>query len=283
VALPELKRTEYLKTKFEFGNPDFASVLDELSLWSARFGLLMLNQLEPVAGLEVLDLGCGTGFPLFELAQLYGNSCHFVGADVWQKGLDRAAFKRSIFGLKNVDLVLFDGLHFPFAEAQFDLIVSNLGLNNFEAPEAVLAECARITKPQGRLVLTTNLVGHYQEFYEVYRQVLVELGLSQALPGLDANEQHRGTKASVTTQVEQAGFHPVKLVEDQFQVRFLSGSALLWHWLTRIGFLGGWQEVVDIADRDRVFSTLEKRLNEVAQTQGYLTMTVPMFYLEAQR
>jgi hypothetical protein len=65
-------------------------------------------------------------------------------------------------------------------------------------------------------------------------------------------------------------------------MHFLDGTSLLNHVLTRIGFLTGWQGVVDETDRDLLFDILEQELNDIATNQGYLTMTVPMLYVEAQ-
>jgi hypothetical protein len=61
----------------------------------------------------------------------------------------------------------------------------------------VLRTCVRVMKPAGKLVLTTNLVGQMQEFYEVYWAVLHELGLVDRLTALDAHVHHRATIASV--------------------------------------------------------------------------------------
>ena len=66
---------EYLRLPFEGSHSDIASVIDECSLWAVRFGLILLDHLELRPHLTILDLACGTGFPLFELAQLYGRTC----------------------------------------------------------------------------------------------------------------------------------------------------------------------------------------------------------------
>jgi len=52
----------------------------------------------------------------------------------------------------------------PFANAQFDLITCNPGLNNFVDPPAAVAECFRVAKPTGRVAFTTNIQGHMGEF-----------------------------------------------------------------------------------------------------------------------
>ena len=56
-----------------------AEIYDETSFWSARFGGLLFDHLELHRGIRGLDVGCGTGFPLIELANLHGTSSHFTG------------------------------------------------------------------------------------------------------------------------------------------------------------------------------------------------------------
>ena len=84
----------------------------------------------------------------------------------------RAKFKLSAYGLHNVEFVETDAAHMPFEEPQFDLIISNLGINNFEDPAGVLAECFRVTKPGGRIALTSNIKGHMEEFYSVFKKII---------------------------------------------------------------------------------------------------------------
>jgi ubiquinone/menaquinone biosynthesis C-methylase UbiE len=58
--------------------------------------------------------------------------------------------------------------------------VSNLGVNNFDNAEPVLRECQRVLRPTGRLLISTNLVGHMAEFYDAYRHVLTAMDLPTA-------------------------------------------------------------------------------------------------------
>src|SRR5262249_24079573 len=136
--------TDFLNIRTDLSDPAVVSAIDEASLWAARFGLFMLEELELQKGLDVLDLGCGSGFPLFELAHAHGQSCRFVGLDIWPQAINRARQKLGVHRLENVALVLADGSRLPLADRAFDLIVSNLGLNNFADPPVVAAECARV-------------------------------------------------------------------------------------------------------------------------------------------
>jgi ubiquinone/menaquinone biosynthesis C-methylase UbiE len=275
--------TDFLAPGLDAGDPAFASAFDELSFWSSRFGTLLFRHLDLAPDLRILDLGCGTGVPLLELAHVHGESCRLVGVDVWTQALARAETKRRAHRLARVRLVQADGAALPFAGARFDLIVSGLGVNNFADPGAVLAECARVARRAARLVLTTNLEGHLREFYAAYRDTLEALGLTRHLPRLEANERHRGTVESVSRLCEEAGFRVTRRIEDRFTLRYLDGGALLRHPLTRYGFLEGWRRVVDPAEEATVFAALQRRLDDVARRDGELRMTVPMLYLEARR
>lgn len=274
--------TEYLESSGLL-DPNVSSAFDELSFWSARFGTLLFQHLELCRGIRVLDVACGTGFPLCELSQVHGGSCDFTGVDIWKEALDRARIKIKTYGLQNAKLASADAAHLPFPDRTFDLVISHLGINNFADQRAALVECFRVARFKARLVLTTNLKGHMQEFYEVYREVLQALGLEKYWGRLAQNEDHRGTCESFTRLVQESGFRVSKFVEDQFTFRFVDGSALLRHFLTRIGFLQGWRSVVDPTDEEVVFQSLEEALNRVSQQQGGLNLTIPMLYLEAQK
>jgi arsenite methyltransferase len=275
--------TDYLDQPIDFNNSTIAAAFDEVSFWAAHFADLIFRHLELRHNINALDIGCATGVPLIELAQMHGATCQFTGVDIWQEALDRAQFKLDAYGLTNVKLLKIDGNSLPFPDAHFDLIVSNLGVNNFDNPQAMLAECARVAKPNARIVITTNIVGHMQEFYEVYRAVLQDFGNAEYLERLDANIAHRGTRASHVQLIESGGFHISKVIEDSFAFRYLDGSAFLRHWFVRLGFLEAWQKVVDKADERAIFTDLEARLNTLAQEHSELKLTIPMLYVEAQR
>lgn len=262
----------YLTRKIDLD--DLAPVFDEVTLWGARFLIHLLDRIELRPGIRALDLGCATGVPLIELANVHGPSSRFTGIDIWSGALRRAQKKIAFQGLGNVDLALADGHKLPFRDRVFDLLVSSLGINNFDDPDAVFRECARVSRPGARLVLTTNVRGHMREFYDVFRALLAERW-PQHLDRLEENEAHRGTPESIAARLEAAGFRVTRSEVGTFTFRFLDGSTLLRHPLV-YWFLLGWRAVVDSGEEQEVFAALEERLNGM----GELRMTVPMLYLE---
>ena len=273
----------YLEKNYDFTDPEVASIIDELSLWSSYFVRLLLDNVEMRPHLKVLDIGFGTGVPLLELAQRLGNTCQVVGIDSWGAAVERAKWKQQIHGISNVEILEGDATNMPFNAEQFDMIVSNLTINNLENPDELLSECYRVLKPGGKIYLTTNVVGHYREFYDVYETVLKDLKKKHLLPALRAQENHRGTLESIRELLENSRFSITKILKDRFHWRYLDGSAMLRHSLTVFGFLNGWKSILNGEDIELVFTKIEEKLNEISAEEGELKMSIPMLYLEGMK
>jgi SAM-dependent methyltransferase len=168
----------------------------------------------------------------------------------------------------------------PFDNATVDLIVSNLGINNFDNPAEVFKECARVLKSGGQLAITTNLKGHWQEFYDVFAETLKQLDKTDILPALDAHVEHRGSVDSISTMFTDAGLMPRRHFEEKFEMRFLGGTALLNHSFVKLGWLGSWKDMIPGSDQRMFFNRLEENLNRYAADNGGLSLTVPMAYIE---
>lgn len=279
--IEKMKRLDYLEKGYDLSDIRSADLLDDLTCWSARFGNVLLDNIPLQANIKVLDLACALGFPLIELAHMFGPSCQFVGVDLWVQALYRAEAKRQLHGLDYVTVMAANGEQLPFIDASFDMVVSNLGINNFEHLDWVLNEINRVLKVDGKLIVTTNLNGHMKELYQVLHEIIAQFNNQNYLERLSVNEHHRGTSAGFSEILNKQGFKVTKVIKDHFQMRYLDGSALLRHSLTRVGFLGSWRAIVDTQDEESLFTQLETRLNDLAAKDGILVMTVPRLYLEA--
>lgn len=263
---------------FDWADPAIADAYDELSLWSAMAGQVLLRHVPLAPRLAALDVGCGTGFPAIELAERLGPTSTVCGVDPWAVALDRARRKVSIRAVPNVTFVRADGSAMPFADRSFDLIVSNLGVNNFENPAAAFAECRRVARPGARLALTTNLQGHMAEFYTIFRSVLP----AEATAGLDRHIDGRATVERVRELLQAAGFDVVRTERETAMMRFADGAALLHHSFIRLGFLPSWWKLVAAEQRAAVFERLEAALDAHAAARGSLDLSIPLAYVEAR-
>ncbi len=278
--------SDYLDFQIDYSDPQVVSVYDQQPLWSAMFGLMLFERVPMRRGMVALDIGYGTGFPLLELAQRLGDSCKVYGIDPWEAARRRAELKARMWQVNNVEMLTGDASAMPFPDGMFDLLVTNLGVNNFADPLAALKECGRVAKAGARLALTSNLQGHMQEFYAIYEATLRQLGRVERIEALRAHIAHRATVAGLKNLFQQAGFRVANVHEQTGILRYLDGSALLRQAFIKMGFLDAWVGVLEPATRaekEEVFTCLEKNLNQYAHEKGELALTIPMVYMEAER
>jgi SAM-dependent methyltransferase len=108
----------------------------------------LLDLAGDVAGLDVLDLGCGPGITTAEL----------VGRGARVTGLDRsAALLEHARARSDADLLVHDLADpLPLPDSAFDLVVSGLVLHYLEDWSAVLGEVHRVLRPGGRFVASVH-------------------------------------------------------------------------------------------------------------------------------
>ena len=110
-----------------------------------------LAALAPAPGAYVLDIGCGTGLMLTELSAAVGPKGHVAGVDLSEDMLTRA--REACSDLDNVTVKTAPADQLPFEDASFDGIVSVQVFEYIADLTPVLAECRRVLKPGGTLVV----------------------------------------------------------------------------------------------------------------------------------
>jgi SAM-dependent methyltransferase len=165
-------------------------------------------------------------------------------------------------------------------DEQVDLVTSNLGVNNFEEKGKVYSEIRRILKKGGRLCITTNPIGTFQELFELFDTVLNEMGLQAERKTLSDSIQHRNMEQGIIAELEKADLQFVKSKSDTTNFRFVDGEALLDHSLIRIGFREYWEEMIPEGDRSEFFERVVSRIDAIVEREGTFSMKVPILYLE---
>jgi SAM-dependent methyltransferase len=97
----------------------------------------------------VLDVACGLGFDVIELAQRH-SAARFVGVDIGEGFLEIARERAK--GLANAEFVRCDSGRLSFAARTFSAARIDRALQHIAQPEATVADMARVVALGGRLV-----------------------------------------------------------------------------------------------------------------------------------
>src|SRR6266542_3006777 len=108
-----------------------------------------LGRLEP--GERVLDLGCGAGTDSLVAARMVAPAGHVVGIDMTHEMLDKARRGAAEMGAENVEFVEGEAEQLPFADASFDVVISNGVIDLIPDKDAVFSELHRVLTPGGRI------------------------------------------------------------------------------------------------------------------------------------
>ncbi len=279
-----LVMSKYLNHKFSVEDKELVSIVDELPLWSAPFGLSLLDTVIIKKGMNVLDIGSGTGFPLIELAQRLGESSRVFGVDPWKEANERAEAKIKKYRLRNVEVINGTAEKLPFDDSYFDLIVSNNGVNNVEDLNQTLKECCRVSKSGAQFVFTMNLENTMLEFYEVLE---AELTRENCKDAGDRIKKHIYSKRKPLAEIKRLlienGFEIKEIKEDGFNLGFTDGTSMFNYSLIKYWFLDSWKNLVEEKIQEEVFDAVEEKLNVAAQEKGELILSVPYATIDCKK
>jgi ubiquinone/menaquinone biosynthesis C-methylase UbiE len=104
-------------------------------------------------GQMILDVGCGTGEDVRNLAELVGSTGKVVGVDKSATMIATARERSGGFGAP-LDFQQADITQLPFADATFDGVRTERVFQHLSDRRAALAELVRVTKPGGHIVVT---------------------------------------------------------------------------------------------------------------------------------
>ena len=253
---------------------------DELPYWSAPFGLTLINSLKIKNGINILDIGSGTGFPLIEIAQMYGVSSQIYGIEPRQDVINIINKKIKLQNIKNATVKKCKAERMPFSDEFFDLIVSNNGINNVDDEIAVLSECFRVSKKGAQFYITLNLPGTMKEFYNILFQSLLESNMQETVNDIKKLiGKKRKAIAYWKAAIINAGFKEITVKKNQFYYRYADGTSFLNSWFVREAYINPIKAIVSNELIENVLSNTEKTLNCFSSKNGELRMSIPFVCL----
>jgi len=274
----------YLQSSYSLDDAETVSVIDELPLWSAPFGLKLLDKIKYRKNITALDIGSGLGFPLLEVAMRLGNSCKIYGIDPWEVAVERIKTKINVYGITNTEINTGVAEKIPLPDNSVDLVLSNNGLNNVTDLKKVIREISRVSKTGSQLVFTYNTDRTMIEFYSVMEDVLREKNL---FAEIEAMKKHINKKRRPVDEykflLEENGFAIKEILRDEFSLLYTDGTTMLNHFLIKLAFIESWKEIIPEEKQDEIFTEVEEHLNKLSEIEGVLKLTVPYVLIDCEK
>jgi ubiquinone/menaquinone biosynthesis C-methylase UbiE len=136
----------------------YASLVENATAPYARYIGLAVAQLPLANSVRVLDIGAGPGVASLVVARRLGARGHVTATDFSAGMVERCAEAIRAGGLDaTVEARVADALALPFADASFDLVISNFAVGILRDAESARAwsEAWRVVAPGGHLLVTS--------------------------------------------------------------------------------------------------------------------------------
>ena len=99
----------------------------------------------------ILDYGSGAGFDLFVASSLVGETGRVCGVDLTEQMVERSRNNLADAHISNVEIRKVDSENIPYADATFNVVISNGVINLSPGKNVCFREIYRVLKPGGRL------------------------------------------------------------------------------------------------------------------------------------
>jgi ubiquinone/menaquinone biosynthesis C-methylase UbiE len=220
---------------------------DEIApVWGARFGKMLLRNLSVPQKGQVLDVSCGTGYPTIEILRRMSEGSRLIAIDASSAMLDVARRKVADLGPLGKKGVFFRTESavpkLSFADEVYDLVVCNLGLGEMPSLEVALRDFARVAKIGGEVRCTLPVAGSFQEFHDLYREVLIKHDKPEALERLERHIARYPTVEHVERCMKAANLDG-GLEYEEFSLLFKSSREFFFAPVIEYGPLAEWKEI----------------------------------------
>jgi ubiquinone/menaquinone biosynthesis C-methylase UbiE len=277
-------KPDYMSSEFNFSTKLNAGMLDELPLWSAPFGLKLLDLVDYGKPVKALDLGFGSGFPLLELAQRLGTRSFVYGIDPWKPSHLRTKQKIGFYNIKNTELLNCAAEKIPLKNGIIGLVVSNNGINNVRDINAVFSELNRVCRKNACFIASLNTGGTMVEFYDKLIKVLNENNMQREISKVKAHIKFKRMPLFILKRLFTSNGFSIKYIyRSRFSLKFSDPESFFSHSLIKVGFLESWNNLVPAGKRKFIFSRIINLLNKDAERRGYIEMTVPYVVIKSYK
>jgi SAM-dependent methyltransferase len=234
-----------------------------LPIWAQRFGRLILRGLEIPPKATILDATCTTGYPALEIARRMDEQSRLIAIDDSSAFLDVARQKAADLAGRRVFFRTERARpRLPFATDVFDIVFSNLGLGEATSPTRTLRDYTRVAKLGGRILATLPLAGSWQEFTDLFREVLVKHDKTALLARLDRWVAALPDPATAESWLSAAGLDEPQVEIEEFRLLFRSAREFFFAPVVEFGPLPDWKAIAGTgSDLQEVFWHIKEAID----------------------
>ncbi|HEY6040048.1 MAG TPA: methyltransferase domain-containing protein, partial [Kofleriaceae bacterium] len=207
--------------------------------------MLLRNLSVPERG-QVLDVSCGTGWPTIEILRRMTDGSRLIAIDASSAMLDVARRKVADLGPLGKKGVFFRTESavpkLSFTDDVYDLVVCNLGLDEMPSLDTALRDFSRVCKRGGEVRCTLPLEGTFQEFHDLYREVLIKHDRHEPLERLEKHISRYPSIEHVERAMRSANLEGDIEIEE-FTLLFKSSREFFFAPVIEYGPLAEWKEI----------------------------------------
>lgn len=245
----------------EFVSPSHRSIAEET---------LRLAELRP--GMEFLDVAAGTGSLSLPAARL---GAQVLATDISPAMIERLNERARAEGLTNLKGRVMDGHNLDLDNDTFDVSASQYGVMLFPDLPQALSEMKRVTKPGGKVLVTTYGPPTQVEFLGFFIGAMKAVipgftGLPMDPPPL---EFQAAAPHELHQVMEEAGLKDVRVKMVTEELEFQSAEQM-WDWVTNSNPIGA-EMVADLTEEQvsSVQTVLDQKLSQRSGGSGPAILT----------
>lgn len=198
---------------------------DSFSSLIAPVGKVLLDRIGLEAGLELLDVGTGSGGTIAIPAALRG--AKVTGVDITTELFEHGRRRAAEAGVE-IEWIEGDAAELPFAEGSFDRVTSTFGAMFAPDHAKAASELVRVCRPGGRLGMTTwTLNGMAGELFQLTGRFLPPPPPGAQVPPQWGDEAHihemfgaAGLEVTVTQETVEFEYPSVEAMVEAYTTDF---------------------------------------------------------------
>jgi len=227
--------------------------------WRDRFDTLVARHIKLPNEGRILDVNCGTGAHVIEMAEGLRSKGEVIGVDSSAARIEIARAKAQVKKLKEAMFEQSLPYDLRFENDVFDVVIGDASLLPANEVEDVLVEMVRVAAEDGRVVFKVATHGSFGEFFSIFWEALHDVGLDdEVMTDLEELINERKTVSDVEEMARRADLRRIASFTSREEFLFETGDQFLSSPLIADQFLDGWLEIVPDEQRQEISGRIEE-------------------------